>query len=151
MELTEFDDLLHSKGTAGTNAYAQSPAVIGTPITANEVQARLSSRLYDQLSEGSSDTVVRASERAVLHVAAIFGRLGLALNLDDPVGREIATLFTIYELHLALGNEEAGREYRLKAKDLIIAAYGEYPEAEKPATESPALGALTIPARRDWP
>jgi len=151
MELTGFDDLLQSRGTAGTKAYAQNPAVTGAPITADEVQARLSSRLYDQLSEGSSDTVVRASERAVLHVAAIFGRLGLALNLDDPVGREVATLFTIYELHLALGNEEAGREYRLKAKDLIIAAYGEYPEAEKPATESPALGALTIPARRDWP
>jgi hypothetical protein len=151
MELTDFDDLLQSRGTAGTKAYAQSPVITGSPITAEEVQARLSPRLYDQLSEGSPDTVVRASERAVLHVSAIYSRLGLALNIDDPVSREVTTLFTIYELHLALGNEEAGREYRLKAKDLIIAAYGEYPEAEKPATERPALGALTVPARRDWP
>jgi hypothetical protein len=43
--------------------------------------------------------------------------------------REIVLAMTIYELHLALGHEEAGREYRIKAKDLIVAAFGDYPEA----------------------
>lgn len=151
MELTGFDDLLQSKGTAGTKAYSQAPAVTGAPITAVEIQARLSNRLYDQLSEDSTDTVIRASERAALHVSAIYGRLGLQLNLDDPVSREVVILYTIYEMHLALGNEVAGREYRLKAKDLIVAAYGEYPEAEKPATERPSIGALTVSAKKELP
>lgn len=151
MELTGFDDLLESRGSAATKAYTTTPAVSGAPITADEIKDRLSSRLYDQLSDGTDETVIRASERAVLHVAAIYSRLGLTLNLDDPVSREVATLFTVYELHLALGNEEAGREYRLKAKDMIIAAYGDYPEAEKPVSEKPAIGAITVPGKKDWP
>ncbi len=151
MELTVFDDLLDSRGSAATKAYTASPLVSGAPITAQEIKARLSARLYDQLSDGADETVVRASERAVLHASAIYSRLGFALNLDDPVSREVVTLFTIYEMHLALGNEEAGREYRLKAKDMIIAAYGEYPEAEKPVSEKPVIGAITIPGKKDWP
>lgn len=151
MELTGFDDLLDSRGSAATRAYRTNPAVSGAPITAAEIKDRLSDRLYDQLSEGTDETVIRASERAVLHVAAIYSRLGLSLNLDDPVSREVAILFTVYELHLSLGNEEAGREYRLKAKDMIIAAYGEYPEAEKPVSDKPAIGAITVPSKKDWP
>ena len=151
MELTGFDDLLSNRGSAATQTYIQTPAYTGAAITAAEVQSRLSGRLYDQLSDGDPTTVIRASERAVLHVAAIYSRLGLALNLDDPVSREVALLYTIYELHLSLGNEEAGREYRLKAKDMIIAAYGDYPEAEKPTGEKPAIGAITVPEKKDWP
>ncbi len=151
MPMTDFDDLLEQKGTAVVSSRSVSPAASGSVITPDEVRSRLSVQLYEQLSDGSDDTVIRASERAVIHVSAIFGRLGQALNLDLPVAREVALLFTVYELHMALGNEEAGREYRIKAKDLIVSSLGDYPEAANPAADKPAVGAITVPARRVYP
>lgn len=151
MPVTEFDDLLEQKGSGAVQARSVVPLVIGTPIDPVEIQNRLSVQLYDQLADGAEAAVIRAAERASIHVAAIFGRLGKVLNLDDQVSREVALLFTIYEMHLALGHEESGREYRIKAKDLIIAAFGDYPEADKPVTDKVAAGAITIPARRAFP
>jgi len=148
---TEFDELLEEKGSAVTEqvSTAYAPAS-GTPITPAEVSGRLSPALYAQLSEGSESTVIRASERAGIHVGTILSRLGRETDLDDPVTREIVLLFTVYELHMALGHEEAGREYRLKAKDLIVSGFGSFPEAEKQESGSP-VGAVTVPKRKPFP
>ncbi len=151
MRLTDFDDLLGQEGSAGVRGYEQVPAVVGTPVTAAEIKDRLSTRLYEQLADGSEDRVTIAMQRAVVRASAVYARLGRVLNLDVSIDREVAILLTIYELHLSLGNAEAGREYRIHAKDLIVATYGNYPEAEKPLEEKPALGALTVPKRKDWP
>lgn len=150
MEVTGFDDLLEQKGSAATLSGAAAPSSTGTPIDPTEVSARLSAGLYAQLSEKSDETVVRASERAVIHVGAILGKLGKALNLDDPTAREIVLLFTVWELHMALGHEEAGREYRIKGRDLIVAAYGAFPETERPESGA-AVAAITVPKRRAFP
>lgn len=151
MKLTDFDDLLVQKGSAGVRGYEQAPAVVGPAITVAEVKDRLSARLYEQLSDGSDGVVSKAIQRALARGSAIYARLGRVLNLDVSIDREVTILLTIYELHLSLGNAEAGREYRIHAKDLIVATYGNYPEAEKPLEEKPALGALTVSERKDWP
>jgi DNA gyrase/topoisomerase IV subunit B len=150
---TDFDDLVESREreTASTASRSSSYRVTGSAITADEVKARLAEALYTQLEDGSAANVIRASERAVIHVGAIAARLGKILNLDDTVEREIVLNFTIYELHMALGHEEAGKEYRLKAKDLIIAAWGGYPEADKETGASVPLGAVTTEKRKPYP
>lgn len=150
IQKTGFDDLLEEKGSAATTKPTAYVAPSGTLIAPSEVAARLSPALYEQLSDGSDTTVVRASERAAIHVGTILARLGKVVDLDDPVTREIVLLLTVYELHMALGHEEAGREYRIKAKDLIVAGFGSYPEAERPDAGS-ALGAITIPKRKAFP
>jgi hypothetical protein len=101
----------------------------GTAIKADEIRDRLSVSLYKQLSESSDDTTLRAVLRAQIHAGAIFRFLNVSFDLDDKVVREIVLLYTVYELHIALGHEEAGREYRILAKNLIIAAYGKFPNA----------------------
>ncbi len=154
MDVTDFDDLMQQKGSAATKTTTINPIIgssIGSPITAEEIAEQLTPRLYAQLADPDDDAVIRASERAALHVAAIFSRFGVPLNLDNQMHREIVKNYTIYELHLALGNEEAGKEYRLKAKDYIVALFGEYPEAGSPLSDKPVLGALTVPAQKEYP
>jgi hypothetical protein len=101
---------------------------IGTAVTADEVSARLSPNLYKQLSDGSDGNTLEAVRQAEIYTGSIFRRLGVTYNLDDKTQREIVLLMTVYELHMRLGHEEAGREYRLKAKDIILARYGSYPD-----------------------
>lgn len=113
----------------------EDPVVPGTPITAQEVYKRLSDKLGRQLSDGSDTFVLDAVKRAEIYVMAIISRFGLAYNLDDHTMREITLVNTIAELHLALGNIEGGKELRLKAKDLVLAAYGDYPDTDS-ASES---------------
>jgi len=151
VNLTEFEDLLPQRGSAGVRGYEQLPAVQGATITPAEVQQRLSDRLYEQLSEGSVTAVERAIARATTHVAALYSRLGRVLNLDEVASREVVILYTIYELHLSLGIGEAGKEYRVKARDLILSLYGNYPETDKEAGEKAALGALTVPSKKEYP
>lgn len=151
MNMTDFDDLLEQKGSAALEARNTSPSVIGTSITAAEIRERISASLYSQLSDDLDENTIRASERAAVHVSAIYSRLGKPVDLDNTITREVVILFTIYEMHLSLGNEKAGREYRIKAKDMIVASLGTYPESEKPQQEKPAIGALTVPARKDYP
>lgn len=151
MEKTGFDDLLEQKGSAATESSSTAySAATGTAIAPTEVATRLSPSLYAQLSDGNENTVIRASERAIIHIGTILARLGKRVDLDDPVTREIVLLFTIYELHMALGHEEAGREYRIKAKDLIVAGFGSYPEAAKEEMGA-AMGAITVPKRKLFP
>jgi len=120
---------------------------LGEPVTPEEVAARLSRNLYDQLSEKSDDTVRDAITRAGIYIGAVLRRLRVPFNLDDKVVREVVLIHTIYELHIALGHEEAGKEYRVKAKDIIRAAWGDFPEAES-APEKGAAAAVAVPPKR---
>lgn len=120
-------------------------APLGTPVTADEIRARLSESLYEQLSEGKDETVVQAVNRAMIYIGAVLRRFDEPYNLDDKIVRELVLIHTIYELHIALGHEEAGREYRMKARDIILARYGSYPDAEKESDTGPADGAIRVP------
>lgn len=152
MPITDFDDLLGpDPATAATAGTTVPFAIAGAPIAPPEIQDRLSANLYAQLSDGDDATVVRAAERATIHVGAIAARLGKTLNLDETVAREIVVLFTIYELHMALGHADAGKEYRMKAKDLIISTFGNFPEAGTPVEAPQAAAAVVTPARRSYP
>jgi hypothetical protein len=119
----------------------------GTPITINEVRNRLGRNLYDQLSEKSGDTVTNAVSRAEVYVGAVLNYLNVRLDLDAPVIREIVLMQTVYELHMALGHEEAGREYRIQAKNTIVAAFGSFPDSDSAAPEKPAVAAVAVPPR----
>lgn len=117
-----------------TSGQSENPQLLfepfGTAIKADEIRDRLSASLYKQLSESNDDTTLRAVIRAQVHAGAVFRFLSVPFNLDDKIVREIVLLYTVYELHIALGHEEAGREYRMLAKNLIIAAYGKFPDSE---------------------
>jgi hypothetical protein len=117
---------------------------LGTPVSVKEVEARLSKNLYIQLSEESDETVLQAINRAQIYVGAILRRLKVLFTLDDQCIREIVLINTIYELHISLGHEEAGREYRMKAKDIILAAYGDYPDTEDKSNSSKASTAAVV-------
>jgi hypothetical protein len=121
----------------------------GTPIAAEEVRERLSRNLYDQLSEKSNDTVTNAVSRAEVYTGAILKYLGVSLDLDAPVIREIVLMQTVYELHMALGHEEAGREYRIQAKNTIIAAFGSFPDSDSAAPERVPAAAVAVPAKQN--
>ncbi|MGP1587274.1 MAG: hypothetical protein ACTTHG_02905 [Treponemataceae bacterium] len=103
----------------------------GNDITTEEVSDCLSENLYQQLSDGSDEKVISAINRAKIYIGTVLSYLGVSLNLDDKIIRQIVIMQSIYELHLALGHEEAGREYRIQAKNTIIAAYGSFPESDK--------------------
>jgi len=129
-------------------AAAFSP--FGEPVTPEEVAMRLSKNLYGQLSEESDDHVLSAIGRAELYVGAVMRRFNATYDLDDKIIREVVLIHTIYELHIALGHEEAGREYRTKARDIILAAWGNFPDSETPPRKS-AAAAVAVPPKRKNP
>ena len=102
----------------------------GKEIEVAEVAACLSGNLYLQLSDGTEESVKAAVSRAEVYIGTVLSYLGVRLDLDDRIVRQIVLMQTIYELHMALGHEEAGREYRIQAKNTIIAAYGSFPDAD---------------------
>jgi len=122
-------------------------APFGEPVTPEEVAQRLSQNLYAQLADGSDDTVRDAITRAGVYVGSVLRRLRVPFNLDDKVVREVVLIHTVYELHIALGHEEAGKEYRVKARDIIRAAWGDFPEADT-APEKGAAAAVAVPPKR---
>lgn len=122
-------------------------APFGTPITAQEVKDRLSESLYRTLSDDDDAVTLRAVERAQVYVGSVLSYLGKTLNLDDKVVREIVLMHTIYEMHIALGHEEAGREYRIQAKNMIIAAYGSFPDSDSQQPPSESGGAVITAPR----
>lgn len=140
---------LHEIGNIPAKPVAQeSPfAPFGTPITAQEVKDRLSESLYRTLSDDDDAVTLRAVERAQVYVGSVLSYLGKSLNLDDKVVREIVLMHTIYELHIALGHEEAGREYRIQAKNMIIAAYGSFPDSDSQQTAAESGGAVITAPR----
>ena len=119
----------------------------GEPITPEEVAERLSRNLYTQLADGSDETVRNAITRACIYIGSITRRFGAPFDLDNKVIREVALIYTIYELHIALGHEEAGREYRVKARDIIRAEWGDFPDSDSPPERGTAA-AVASPSKR---
>jgi hypothetical protein len=120
-------------------------APFGEPVVPEEVRERLSGNLYIQLSENDDETTSAAIRRAEIYTGAVLRRLDVPFSLDNEIVREVVLINTVYELHIALGHEEAGREYRLKAKDIILAAWGGYPDTDNPVTEKAAAAAVVTP------
>lgn len=118
----------------------------GKEITVDEVSKRLSPNLYAQLSDGSDQFVLDAVERAQIYIGTVLSYLGVKLNLDDKVQREIILMQSLYELHMALGHEEAGREYRLQAKNTIISAFGSFPDSDNQAIAKTSAAVVIKPA-----
>lgn len=118
----------------------------GKSITVDEVSKRLSPNLYNQLSDGSDQFVLDAVERAQIYIGTVLSYLGVKLNLDDKVQREIILMQSLYELHMALGHEEAGREYRLQAKNTIISAFGSFPDSDNQAIAKTSAAVVIKPA-----
>jgi len=141
MELSEIDQL-----TNGSISQSVTFAPFGTPVTVEEISDRLSPSLYEQLSDGQSTKTEAAIQRALIYVGAILRRLSVAFDLDSTVIREVVLIHAIYELHIALGHEEAGREYRLRAKDIILAAFGAFPDSDSTTPAAPTA-AIAKPTR----
>jgi len=119
----------------------------GEPVTPEEVAARLSQNLYTQLSDGSDDTTSDAITRAQIYTGTVLRRLSAPFDLDNRTVREVVLIYTIYEMHMALGHEEAGREYRMRARDIILAAWGNFPDADTPP-EKGAAAAVAVPPKQ---
>ena len=152
MSITGFDDLLDIPPPAISAGGTTTPyEVVGTPVTADDIKGRLIAHNYDQLSDGDDAAVLRSIAAAQIHAGTIMARLGKSLDLDTDTDREVTILLSIYEMYLRVGQGEAGREYRIRAKDLIIAAYGSYPEADAPQTPPLPVGALARPEQRRRP
>jgi hypothetical protein len=124
---------------------------IGTAVTADEIKTRLSGNLYTQLCDGDDTNTMAAVQRAEIYAGSVFRRLLVSFNLDIHVQREFVLLMTIYELHMALGHEEAGREYRLKGKDIILAVYGDYPDTDDKTPAKSAAAAVSVPNQAPAP
>ncbi|MCL2721748.1 MAG: hypothetical protein FWD47_10475 [Treponema sp.] len=149
MEELGIDDI-PSEPPAELEAVLATFNPLGDPVTPEEVAERLSKNLYTQLSDGSDDAVWGAISRAVIYIGAVLRRLNVPYDFDDKIVREIVLMHTIYELHIALGHEEAGKEYRIKARDIIRAAWGDFPEANTPPEKGTAA-AVAVPPKRTKP
>jgi len=119
----------------------------GEPITPEEIALRLSENLYTQLSDGSDENVRNAITRASIYMGTVMRRFKQPFNLENKVIREVVLVYTIYEMHMALGHEEAGREYRVKARDIIRAEWGDFPDSDSPP-EKGVAGAVAKPPKR---
>lgn len=129
------DDSVNSdSSTDGESNPPTAPSVDG--VLASEVQARLSHNLYQQLSDGSEEFVLEAMKRAKVELSSVLDWLNVFLDLEVPVQREVFLHLTVYHLHLALGHEDEGTEYRAMAKSLIANAYGNYPAESAPSAPS---------------
>lgn len=118
---------------------------LGTAVTADEVKSRLSENLYQQLCDGDDANTLKAVSRAEIYAGSVFRRLHVTYSLDINVQREYVLCMTISELHLALGHDEAGKEYRIRAKDMILAAYGDYPDSTDKTPGNPAGASVSLP------
>lgn len=121
----------------------------GTAVTKDDVAECLSQNLYTQLSERSDKFVLDAVNRAETYIGAVLSYLHVKFDLDDRLVRQIVLMQSIYELHMALGHEEAGREYRIQAKNTIIAAYGSFPDTDNADTVPHAPAASVARPKRN--
>lgn len=64
----------------------------GKEITVDEVAKRLSHNLYIQLSEDSDQFVLDAVERAQIYIGTVLSYLGVKINLEDKLHREIVLM-----------------------------------------------------------
>ena len=116
----------------------------GPAVTKEDVAECLSNNLYMQLSEKSDKFVLDAVSRAETYIGAVLSYLHVKFDLDNKVVRQIVLMQSIYELHMALGHEEAGREYRIQAKNTIIAAYGSFPDTDNSDKPQKAQSACVV-------
>ncbi len=116
----------------------------GTAVTKEEVENRLSANLYKQLSDGSDKFVTDAVARAEVYIGTILHWLNVQFDLDNATIREIVLMQALYELHMALGHEEAGREYRTQMKNTVIAAFGSFPDTDNTQTVQRAPAAQVV-------
>lgn len=56
---------------------------------------------------------------------------------------------TLYELHMALGHEEAGREYRTQMKNAFLAAFGSFPDSDNSDKIEQAPAAQVVVPRKN--
>ena len=104
--------------------------LFGEAVTVEEVSKRLSNNLYRQLSEDSDQFVLDAVSRAQVYIGTLLSWKKVSFNQDNRTIREIVLMQTLYELHMALGHEEAGREFRTQMKNTFIAAFGSFPDSD---------------------
>lgn len=120
----------------------------GTAILASEVEKRLAENLYKQLSDDSETFVLDAISRAQVYIGTLLHWKKVKFNLDNQTIREIVLMQTLYELHMALGHEESGREFRNQMKNAFIAAYGSFPDSDNTQTAEQAPAAqVVVPPR----
>lgn len=120
------------------------PSVDG--VFPSEVRARLSHNLYEQLSDGSEEFVLEALRRAKVELDSVLGWLGVPVDSAVPVQREALLYLAVYHLHLALGHEDEGSEFRRMAQLLVSNHYGSYPASgEEPASGGIAAGVVVAP------
>lgn len=124
-----------------------SSIVLGNPIAIEEIKKRLAYNEYIQLSENDDQTVLDAIDRAIIYVSSIIKRFNLSFTLDDIYIREVVLILSIYELHIALGHEEAGRDYYNKAKSLIKACWGDYPDSNNSIQEKAVVASVVKPKK----
>ena len=98
----------------------------GTPVTYQDIESRLESNLYTALSDRDDDSVQNRIDSAQIYVGAILRNFNVSFDLDNAVIRELVILNTIYEMHISHGHEEAGKEYRYRAKDIVLVTWGDY-------------------------
>jgi len=142
---------MEERDIEGIPAETSEPSTVfspfGEPVTPLEVSKRLGQNLYTQLADGSDINVVNAITRASVYIGSVMRRFQQPFNLDNQVIREVVLIYTIYELHIALGHEEAGREYRFKARDIIRAQWGDFPDSDSPP-EKGVAAAVAVPPKR---
>lgn len=120
------------------------PSVDG--VFPSEVRARLSHNLYEQLSDGSEEFVLEALRRAKVELDSVLGWLGVPVDSAVPVQREALLYLAVHQLHLALGHEEEGNEFRRMAERLVSSSYGSYPgDGENPSSAGIAAGVVVAP------
>lgn len=119
----------------------------GEAVTVEEVSKRLSNNLYRQLSEDSDQFVLDAVSRAEVYIGTLLAWKKASFNLDNRTIREIVLMQTLYELHMALGHEEAGREFRTQMKNTFIAAFGSFPDSDNlgKVEQAPATAVAVLP------
>lgn len=119
----------------------------GEAVTVEEVSKRLSNNLYRQLSEDSDQFVLDAVSRAEVYIGTLLAWKKASFNLDNRTIREIVLMQTLYELHMALGHEEAGREFRTQMKNTFIAAFGSFPDSDNSGKveQAPAAAVAVLP------
>jgi hypothetical protein len=120
----------------------------GTPVGAADIADRLEDNLYDQLSDGDDVTVSQRITSAQVYVGSILRNFGVTFDLDNRVIRELVILNTIYEMHMAHGHEEAGREYRTRAKDIILVTWGNYKDTDASGEVPVQTAAVARPRKR---
>ena len=125
-------------------------APFGEPVTPEEVSRRLGQNLYTQLADGSDETVNNAITRASIYIGSVMRIFRQPFDIDNKVIREVVLVYTIYELHMALGHEEAGREYCIKARDIIRAAWGDFPDSDSPPEKGVAASVAVPPKRKGF-